>query len=249
MIWNHLKLTLRKFYRDKIYGVVNILGLTIGITSCMFLLLFINDELSYDRYHQNADNIYRVVSSFKEPDNAYVWAVTQIPFAPEVKSKYPEVKNAVRFFPIPKILYRYEENSYYEEDFYMADSTVFDMFSWDFIAGDPQTALSNPFSLVITRSIAEKYFGTTDCLGKVLTIYNTVQINITGVIENIPRNSHFRFDALISRNTAPNRQGSWGNFSIFTYLEFQDEYNYEEFQPALDSISAQIVKPVFEASG
>ena len=215
----------------------------------MFLLLFVHDELSYDRYHENADNIYRVVSSFKEPDNAFVWPVAQIPFAPEVKSKYQQVRNAVRFFVIPSTLYRFEEKRYYEDKFYLADSTVFDMFSWDFIAGDPQTALDNPNSLVITRSIAVKYFGTEDCLGKTLTNTNNDQFNITGVMENIPRNSHFRFDALISRNTRPQFQGSWDTFRVFTYLELPDAYNYLEFQPALDSIVAQHVKPIFQSRG
>src|SRR5919107_186111 len=126
MLRNLLKIALRNILKDKTYSAINILGLTIGITCSLFLLMYILDELSYDRYHKNANNIYRIVSNIKEPDNAFTWAVAQIPMAEELRN-YPEVKNAVRFFQTGRTLYKNGDKQFYEEKFYLADSTVFDM--------------------------------------------------------------------------------------------------------------------------
>src|SRR5687768_11733798 len=106
MLKNLLKIAMRNILKDKTYSLINIVGLTIGITCSLFLLMYILDELSYDRYHKNANNIYRIVSNIKEPDNAFTWAVAQIPLADELREKYPEVKNTVRFFFTSRTLYK-----------------------------------------------------------------------------------------------------------------------------------------------
>src|SRR5687768_6260564 len=160
MFKNLLKIAVRSIIKDKTYSIINVLGLTIGITCSLFLFMYILDELSYDRYHKNAQNIYRVISNIKEPDNAFTWAVAQIPLADELSDNYPEVTNAVRFFGMGRTMYKNGDNQFYEEEFYRADSTVFDMFSYEIIHGDPATALDNPFSLVLTEKIAKKYFAT-----------------------------------------------------------------------------------------
>src|SRR5688572_4316300 len=129
MLKNLLTIALRNIFKDKTYSAINILGLAIGITCSMFLFLYILDELSYDRYHKNADNIYRIVSNIKEPDNAFTWAVAQIPLGEELRDNYPEVENAVRFFGTPRNLYKNGDKQFYEAEFYLVDSTVFDMFS------------------------------------------------------------------------------------------------------------------------
>ncbi len=133
MLKNLLVIALRNIRKDKIYSAVNILGFSIGITCSVFLLMYILDELSYDRYHQDADNIYRVVSNIKEPDNAFTWAVAQIPLGDELRDNYPEVRNVVRFFGLGKTLYKNGDREFYEEKFYLADSTVFDMFDYEFL--------------------------------------------------------------------------------------------------------------------
>src|SRR3989337_3564032 len=117
MLKNLLKISCRSIAKDKIYSIINILGLTIGITCSLFLLMYILDELSYDRYHKNAENIYRVVSNIKEPDNAFTWAVAQIPLAEELRDNYPEVTNAVRFFGTGPTLYKNGDKQFYEEEF------------------------------------------------------------------------------------------------------------------------------------
>jgi putative ABC transport system permease protein len=129
MLKNLIKIAFRNIVKEKIYSAINILGLTIGITCSLFLLMYILDELSYDKYHKNAANIYRVVSDIKEPDNAFVWAVAQIPLADELRDNYPEVSNAVRYFGLNRTLYKNGDKQFYETEFFLADSTVFDMFS------------------------------------------------------------------------------------------------------------------------
>src|SRR6478609_286419 len=161
MIKNLFTIAVRNILKDKTYSAINVLGLTIGITCSLFLLLYILDELSYDRYHKNADNIYRIVSNIKEPDNAFTWAVAQIPLGEELRDNYPEVKNVVRFFGTGRTLYKNGEKQFNEDEVYLADSTVFDMFTYGIVAGDPNTALDNPFSMVLTEKLAVKYFGGT----------------------------------------------------------------------------------------
>src|SRR5215203_5132803 len=135
MLKNLLKIAVRNIRKDKTYSAINILGLTVGITCSVFLLMYILDEVSYDRYHKNARNIYRVISNIKEPDNAFTWAVAQIPLADELRDNYPEVLNAVRFFGTGRTLYMNGDKKFYEQEFVLADSTVFDMFTYPFLAG------------------------------------------------------------------------------------------------------------------
>ena len=249
MLKNLITIALRNTLKDKTYSAINILGLTIGITCIMFLFLYILDELSFDRYHKNADNIYRIVSNIKEPDNAFTWAVAQIPLGDELRDNYPEVKNVVRFFGTQRNLYKNGEVQFYEEDFYLADSTVFDMFTYEFVKDDMATALDMPFSIVLTEKIAKKYFGETDPIGQSLQNQQNEEFKITGVIKDVPNNSHFRFDGLISRNTRPQNQGSWGNFGVFTYIQLPAGYDLSKMYVSLDTIVKQRVNPIFEQFG
>jgi putative ABC transport system permease protein len=247
MLKNLFKIAIRNILKDKTYSAINVLGLTIGITCSMFLLMYILDELSYDRYHENADNIYRVISNIKEPDNAFTWAVAQIPLGEELRDNYPEVKNAVRFFGTSTTLYKNGDKQFNEADFFLVDSTVFDMFSYEFINGDPATALDNPFSIVLTEKVAIKYFGSaTAALGQSLQNKQNEEFKVTGVMKDVPMNSHFRFDALISRNTRPNNQGSWGNFGVFTYIQLPAGYDLSKMYTSLDKVIKEKVNPIFE---
>jgi putative ABC transport system permease protein len=247
MFKNLFKIAIRNILKDKVYSAINILGLTIGITCSLFLLLYILDELSYDRYHANADNIYRIVSDIKEPDNAFVWAVAQIPLADELRDNYPEVKNAVRFFGTPRTLYKQGDVQFYEGDFFLADSTVFDMFSYEFINGDPATALDNPFSMVLTETVAIKYFGSAEkALNQSLQNQQNEDFKITAVLKDVPLNSHFRFDALMSRNTRPGFQGSWGNFGVYTYIQLPEGYDLAKMYASLEKVIKEKVNPIFD---
>ena len=250
MLKNLLKISFRTLAKDKTYSLLNITGLTIGITCSLFLLMYIMHELSYDRYHENARNIYRVVSNIKETDNAFTWAVAQIPLAEELRDNYPEVKNAVRFFGTGRTLYKNDEKQFYEEEFYLADSTTFDMFSYSFLHGDPATALDAPFSIVLTDRTANKYFSDlSTALGQSIQNQQGEEFKVTGIIEDVPLNSHFIFDGLISRNTRPGFQGSWGNFGVFTYVQLPDGYDLSKMYVSLDTIIKKRVDPIFAEYG
>ncbi|MFN8844659.1 MAG: ABC transporter permease [Chryseotalea sp.] len=249
MLKNLLLITWRTIRKEKTYSAINIVGLTVGLASATFLFLYILDELSYDRYHENRENIYRIVSNIKEPDNAFSWAVVQIPMAEELRNNYSEVKNTVRFFGTPRTLFKHGEKQFYEEDFFLADSTVFDVFTYKALEGDLTTALDRPFTLVLTKTIAEKYFGKTDVVGESLTNQQGETFEVTAVLEDVPYNSHFRFDALISRSTRPQNQGGWGNFGVYTYVMFAPGFNIANMQPIFEKIRKEKVKPIFEQYG
>lgn len=248
MLKNLFKIAFRSILKDKVYSAINILGLTIGITCSVFLFMYILDELSYDRYHTNANSIYRIVSNIKESDNAFTWAVAQVPMAQELRNNYPEVTNAVRFYGTSRTLYKNGDKQFNEEEFFLTDSTVFDMFTYEFLAGDMSTALDNPFSIVLTESIAKKYFASAmEALGQSLQNKQNEEFKITGVIKDVPYNSHFRFDALISRSTRQGSDGgSWGNFGVFTYIQLPAGYDLAKMYASLDKIVKERVNPIFE---
>jgi putative ABC transport system permease protein len=250
MLRNLVKIALRNLLKDKAYSGINILGLTIGITCSLFLLMYIMDELTYDTYHAKAKNIYRIVSNIKEPDNAFTWAVVQRPMAVELRDNYPEVLNAVRFDGIDRSLYRNGDVKFYEDRFFLADSTVFDLFTYPFIAGDPSTALDNPFSLVLTERTAKKYFAEpADALNQSLTNEQNETFKITGVMKDVPTNSHFRFDGLVSSGTRPQFTGGWGGFGTTTYIELPNGYDLSKMYTSFDKILGEKVNPIFDKFG
>ncbi|HLZ89778.1 MAG TPA: ABC transporter permease, partial [Puia sp.] len=203
MIKSLLTVALRNFKRDKWYSLLNILGLMIGITFSLFLIFYIKDELSFDRYNDKADRIYRISSNIKEPEKDTMrWVSTQFPLGPTLKKDYPEVEEAVRFIAEDKKMYRKGELRIYEDKIFYADSNVFRVFSYPFLQGDPNTALVEPNSLVLTQSVAEKFFGrSAGVVGQTLQDAKGDIFKVTGVIKDIPYNSHLRFNLLISRTT------------------------------------------------
>ena len=213
MLKNLIKTAFRHILKHFGYSILNILGLTLGISSALFLIIYVADEVSYDRYHEKADRIYSVSSKITEPDDQFTWNVAQIPFGPQVVQDYPEVQSFVRFINMPRALYKYEDKEFNEENFYYADSTLFDIFTYKVLKGEVKSALLEPKKIILTEKIAAKYFGNSDPIGKTLTT-GTDTYEVTGVIKDVPTNSHFRFDAMASRNNLPKQIGSWGNFGV-----------------------------------
>ncbi len=249
MFKNLLVVALRVLRKDLFYSLFNIVGLTIGITSSIFLLMYVLDELSYDRYHKNADRIYRVVSHITEPDDAFDWIVAQIPFAPQLKEDYPEVEEYVRFIDAGRTLFKHDETFFYEDDVYFVDSTVFNVFSYKFISGNPETALLEPNSIVLISSFAKRYFGKSDPLGKSIETSDGDSYKITGLLEDVPENSHLKFSALISRNTLPGQIGSWGNFGVFTYILLPESTDYKQFEDKISEMYGKYMAGIFEKIG
>ncbi len=250
MLKNLIKTSFRNILRDKAYSSINILGLTIGITSSIFLLLYILDELNYDKYHVNHESIYRVITHITEQDDDFTWVVAQIPFGPTVRDRYPEVEKAVRFIGMGRVLYKKGDRKFYEEEIFATDSAVFEVFSYDFIDGDPATALHNPNSIVLTRDLAIKYFGSEHSVGESLEAGEEI-FKVTGVIENVPKNSQFSFDGLISISSLDEqrRNGSWGNFGVFTYLYAPNLSNSVDFEDKLSEIYDEYCAPIFKQYG
>jgi len=247
-----MRIALRNLRKDKWYSFLNILGLTIGITFSLFLIFYVTDELSYDRYNKNADRIYRINSYIHEKDKNTNWAITQLPLGPQLKKDYPEVEEMVRFNSRERTLFKNGENSFYETKIFYVDSTIFSVFSYKFLQGNASTALKAPFDIVITRSLADKYFGKHEyAIGKTLkTVYDTYKV--TGVIEDVPENSHIRFDMLIAMSTIlknmplQDGQQNWGNFSYYTYLLLKPGTNINAFNKKLDIVYKKFVEPFFK---
>jgi putative ABC transport system permease protein len=244
MFKNLILTALRHIRKHPGYSLMNILGLTIGISSALFLIIYVTDELSYDRYHDKADRIYRVSSKITEPDDQFTWIVAQIPFGPQVVRDYAEVQSFVRFINMPRALYKYENQEFNEENFYFVDSTLFDIFSYSVIKGDVKAGISEPNRIVLTEKAARRYFGSSDPIGKTLT-EGTNSYEVTAIIKDVPYNSHFRFDAVASRNNLPKQLGSWGNFGVYTYLLFPENFNVKAFENKMQAMYDNYMKSIF----
>jgi len=247
MLKNYFKIAVRSLLKDKGYAALNILGLTIGLTFSLFLVFYITDELSYDRYHEKADRIYRVGATIKEPERADKVAVTQFPLGPTLKKEFPEVEHAVRFVRNgDKTLFKKGDTQFFEDKVFYSDSNLFDVFTYKFIAGDAKRALIAPNSLVLTRSAAEKYFQTTDnVVGKSLQGKKDTY-NITAIIEDVPQNSHLRFNALISASSLGKDFGNnWGNFGFYTYALLTKNIDYKSFEKKLVPMYEKYMASIF----
>jgi putative ABC transport system permease protein len=244
MFRNLLKTSVRYIRKHAGYSLLNVLGLTLGITSALFLIIYVSDELSYDRYHENAERIFRVSSTITETDDQFTWNVAQIPFGPQVARDYPEVESFSRFINMPRAAYKFEDKEYIEEDFFYADSTVFDIFTYKVIKGDAKSAVRDPNKIVLTETAAGRYFGESDPIGKILT-EGTNTYEVTGVIEDVPTNSHFRFEALAARNNLPKELGSWGNFGVFSYLLLPEGLDPTAFETKIQGMYDAHMKSIF----
>jgi putative ABC transport system permease protein len=222
MVNNTIKIIIRQMMRNKSFSLINITGLAVGMASCVYILLYVHNELSYDRYHSNADHIYRVTTKTDNPEAGY-----QVHFARcwqnwiyKLKEDVPEIEELVRFGQDRRIV-RYKENSFYENRFYRADANVFKVFDYELKQGNPGQALKESNSIVITESMAVKYFGDEDPMGKTITT-NLAQGNaqenykVTGVMEDTPLRSHFHIDFLASI-PEPEKAVGW----YYTYMQLK----------------------------
>ncbi len=261
MFNNYLKIALRNIFKHKGYSLINIIGLAIGIACCLLILLYVNDELSYDRYHENVDRIYRVIEEVRLEGVGEESSSMPFPTGDTLPMEYPDVVEAsVRFFnfQLPSMSVQYgrsDEKLFNESRFFFADAAVFQIFSFEMIKGDPKTALEEPNTIVITEAMAEKYFEEEDPIGKTLRWQNGVNLNVTGVLKNIPPNSHFQFDFLASFETlrrlfGGNLPQGWYWNPCWTYILLKEGASPDALQaqfPALvqkyfpDSIKDKVV--------
>lgn len=225
MITNYLKIAFRNLNRYKFFSFINIFGLAIGIACCTVILLFVDDELSYDKHHHDAERIHRVVKDFLNDDGTRIPDATTPPaIATFMQKEIPEIESVVRLFPSwgRKYYVKYGDKRILEENLYRADSSIFAVFTFPFVAGDPSKAFNQLKAVVLTESTARKYFGNEDPLGKTITIDPMGPHQVSAVIKDLPRTSHFNFDMLISNRTINNDiDNNWGFYNFYTYIKLK----------------------------
>ncbi len=219
MFRNYFLVALRNIFRNKLFSIVNIFGLAIGLACCFMILLHIKDEFSYDKFHDRADQIYRLALHRYYPDTQVDYALSPHSLGPVMLLEMPEIKGLIRLFqgqgetPIT-----YEDKTFNESRFMLADSNFFDFFSIRLLQGNPENVLRNPLELILTETTARKYFGDDDPIGKTLTA-PFGELQVIGVCEDVPENSHFHFDFIGGLNGAGFlQQPSFITFSVYTYF-------------------------------
>ncbi|MBP1674824.1 MAG: hypothetical protein H6Q24_962 [Bacteroidetes bacterium] len=240
MLKNYFISAYRSIKKNKFYSLLNIFGPAIGITCAILILLYVQEEVTFDKHSRNWDRIYRLESDFNISGKATLAALVPIPMAPTLKDEYPEIKEIARFvgFGIQDILFQYKDLKFFEDKIYFADSTVFKLFDYEFVLGSPENALNEPNTIVITESFASRYFGKENPVGEALISSNFGSFRITGVIKDVPANSHLRFDCLLSMKTVAELAGvdnfnsrsapSFWNISAFGYVLLDNNSKIED---------------------
>ena len=208
MFTNYLKVALRNIRRHKIYSFINIFGLAVGMACFILIMLFVQYEFSYEKQHKNLDRIYRLNIRYLLPNETVIENYTQAPLADVLINEIPEIKSITRFARAGSPLLRYKDKYFYEPGVIFTDVSTFEIFTFPFINGNKTDALKDKYSLVITQEKAEKYFGDEDPVGKVITLNGSIDLTVTGVIENIPENSMFQYGFFISYPTIEDVRGS-----------------------------------------
>ncbi|HEY9488758.1 MAG TPA: ABC transporter permease, partial [Chryseosolibacter sp.] len=226
MIRNYIKVAIRNLLRQKGFSFINVFGLALGISCTALIGMWVNDELSYDRFHNGYDRIYRVTATL--PELKVHAAVSSAPLALAIKNEIPEVAEAVRITNMHRDLIQVGDIKFEEKGVIYADSNFFRVFTFPFIKGDSERALQNPEGIVITEEMAMKYFGSTDVLEKTIRKNNKEDFTVTGVIANVPENSHLQFDFVqpmrfLARTNNDLKNNVWDNFNYFTYLKLNDK--------------------------
>ncbi len=202
MILKYIHFTIRNFRNQKLFTFVNLAGLTIGIVAASLILIYISYELSFDRFHKNSGQIFRVYGTFNFGGKDEAWVQTPNPLGPFLQNKFPEIEKTVRITRLSKGLVSAGDKSFFEDRIVLADSTVFDVFTFPLLIGNPKTVLSQPNGVVLTESAAEKYFGESDPVGRTIRFNRTIDFTVTGIMKDIPGNTHLQFDMMISMSTA-----------------------------------------------
>jgi putative ABC transport system permease protein len=226
MLKNYLKITIRNIKRHKGYSFINISGLAVGMACCILILLWVKDELSFDRFHANADMIYRITDRYPDSSGDYSsTAVTAWPLAEALKNDFPEIVESARLRILTHRRISYKDKKFYENDFVAVDPSFLKMFSFPLVKGDITTALTEPNTILITEETAARYFGTENPMGKVLTYNNNTDFKVTGLLKDVPRNSHIKFDFLVPFESTLRALGwtdSWWTDNYTTYVQLAE---------------------------
>ena len=245
MLKNYIKIAFRNLLKNKAFTAINTFGLAIGIATCLIIMLFVQDELSYDRFNEKADQIVRVVFRGKMNGEFIKEASTMAPTAQTLKNDYPEVSAATRLRWYGSSKVTVNQKVFTGASFAYADANFFQVFTLPFVKGDATTALIEPNTVVLTQTMANKYFGNEDPIGKTLNFKDNSQLyKITGVIADLPVNSHFHFDLFGSMETLPEAKlPTWLSSNYYTYLVLQKDYDYKKLEAKLPQVIDKYMGP------
>lgn len=254
MFKNFLISALRNFSRNKFYTLLNILGLSIGLAAFIFILLYVRDELTYDKFNKKHDRIYRIESNFNISNRHDLFAIVPIPMGPAFKLEFPEVESFCRLGDVGNSLFRYGDKESYENNFYFADSTIFDIFTINCLEGDPKKALTEPFTIVLTETVAKKYFGDKDPVGEMMKTGSGRSYKVTAVIEDPPANSHLVYGALLSAITYQELIGAdnfnsmepmaFWNIGCYTYILLNENSSMEDIVKKFPAFYDKYMRPI-----
>lgn len=245
MFKNYLKIALRNIGRHKGYSFINIAGLAIGMAVCILILMFVRDELSYDTHHEHKDRIYRIERQWFAADGSVRSELCSVApsFIPLLEEEFPEMEHVVRMLGSSDTLITFGDNNFVEERFYFAEHDIFDVFTIPVIKGNPQTALKDPNSIVLSESMVRKYFGDEDPMGKVMKVGSSREdYQVTGVMKDVPQSSHLHFDFLASFITLKGRYTYYRDKSdyLFGSSNFSDNVTYTYMRLARDADSGEV---------
>ena len=238
MFKNYLKISLRTIKRHKSYSFINIAGLSVGMTCCILIFLWVHYEFSFDRFHENFDNIYRVISETETSQQTSLIPRTPNPLGPYLKENFPEVVNFIRYQSFDGWLVKCNDKKFTNDIIGVADPQILEMFTFTFIKGDPKTALQDRYSLIISESMAKKYFGDEDPIGKVVNILE--DFYISGVFKDIPQNSHIYFDCMfpvvnMEEFWHDNFQ-NWRRIMYYTYIQLKEGISFKDLDPKIANV-------------
>jgi len=255
MLRNYFKIAFRNLMKYKFISFINLFGLTVGLTCCLLICTYIINELSYDKYHNKAENIYRITRIFRNSETGAVslhLGTIAPPFGPLLQHDFPQIQKMTVLLPAGTTTMRYEEKVFNEKNNYFADEHLFDVFKVSVLKGNPATALKEPYSVMLTEELAKKYFGSTEPLNKMIRFDNTGKsFRVTGVYKDFPSNSHIHPSIMVSFNTLRdsaiygenNLRTNWGNNSFLTYVVLPEHENIRnmeaQFPAFLDKVMGQ----------
>jgi len=249
MIKNYLKIAFRNFLKNKAFSIINILGLAIGITVCLLITLFIIHELSYDKFNHDYENLYRVVIKGELAGQPIDYAVSMAPLVTVLKNDYPEIEGVTAVFGGATRAMKYEDKQFFEDHINYVTGDFFKVFDYTLIRGEKECVLSELQSIVLTESLAKKYFGDADPMGKTLSVDDTEILTVTGICEDFPTNSHLRMDAVIQIPETEDIAQYWGSFSAHTYVRLNKGADATSFEQKINNLAMEKMGITLETSG
>lgn len=246
MLKNYFIIALRHIKKFKGYAFINILGLAIGMACCILILLWVQDELTFNRFHVKGENLYRIEQNQYYSGSAYHVNVTPYPMGPGVKAEIPEVAEACRIVYSSGLLFRQCEKMFFEDRVLFVDPSFFEMFTFPLVSGDAALAAREPNSVVISKAVAQKYFGDEDPIDKVFQVNNRHSLKVTGVLAEMPQNSTLRFEILIPyevlRASGRTNEDNWGSNSIVTFVQLHEKASVAEVNKKISDLRFRRVR-------